>query len=450
MGNRLVWQDRYNIGVEIIDKEHRKLFSIMNRLLTFLEQEEKSQWVCQEGVKYFKGHAMKHFSEEEAYMASIDYRGFETHRRLHDDFRRKTLPALEEELKQSDYSREAVSHFLGVCAGWLIGHTLTEDRAITGKADSKWTGLLPDEQQIAMKQMIVRLISDMFQLNARVISESYGGEKFGNGIYYRLVYGAGKDKKWEIILAFEERVRINTIGRIMGGKSEKMNVMLMNATRYASRQFVDRIRHTFLSDAEQYDIMEENLLSYEQLQKVFNRQQPQFSFLFDTGEGYFAFCVIAPHLIKEQTATEIKTGNAMAEVRKYLGNQTDSVKKKILVVDDSLVVRQSMKELLDKDYDVTVADSGMGAIRCIMLNRPDLVLLDYEMPVCNGAQVLEMVRSEKELADLQVFFLTGRSDAESIRRIMRLKPAGCLLKSMRPEEIRKNVNDFFAPNSTGK
>ena len=450
MGNRLVWQDRYNIGVEIIDKEHRKLFSIMNRMLTFLEQEEKSQWVCQEGVKYFKGHAMKHFSEEEAYMASIDYRGFETHRRLHDDFRRKTLPALEEELKQSDYSREAVSHFLGVCAGWLIGHTLTEDRAITGKADSKWTGLLPDEQQIAMKQMIVRLISDMFQLNARVISESYGGEKFGNGIYYRLVYGAGKDKKWEIILAFEERVLVNTIGRIMGGKSEKMNVMLMNATRYASRQFVDRIRHMFLSDAEQYDIMEENLLSYEQLQKVFNRQQPQFSFLFDTGEGYFAFCVIAPHLIKEQTATEIKTGNAMAEVRKYLGNQTDSVKKKILVVDDSLVVRQSMKELLDKDYDVTVADSGMGAIRCIMLNRPDLVLLDYEMPVCDGAQVLEMVRSEKELADLQVFFLTGRSDAESIRKIMQLKPAGCLLKSMRPEEIRKNVSDFFVRNNAGK
>ena len=444
MGNRLVWQDRYNIGVDIIDKEHRKLFSIMNRLLTFIEDEDKSQWVCQEGVKYFKGHAMKHFSEEEAYMASIDYHGYETHRRLHDDFRRKTLPALEEELKKNDYSQESVSHFLGVCAGWLIGHTLTEDRAITGEMDSKWSCLLPDEQQIAMKQMIVRLISDMFQLEARVISESYGGEKFGSGIYYRLVYGAGKDKKWEIILAFEERVLINTIGRIMGGKSEKMNVILMNATRYAARQFVDRIRHTFLSEADQYEIMEENLLSYEQLQKVFNRQHPQFSFLFDTGEGYFAYCVIAPHLIKEHTATVIQTGNAMAEVSRYLGSQTDSTKKKVLVVDDSVVVRQSMKELLDKDYDVTVTDSGMGAIRCIMLNRPDLVLLDYEMPVCNGAQVLEMVRSEKELADLPVFFLTGRSDAESVRRILNLKPAGYLLKSMRPEEIRKNVSDFFA------
>lgn len=35
MGNQLEWQERFNIGVDVIDKEHRKLFSIMNRLLTF-------------------------------------------------------------------------------------------------------------------------------------------------------------------------------------------------------------------------------------------------------------------------------------------------------------------------------------------------------------------------------------------------------------------------------
>ena len=137
MGNQFIWQDRFNIGVEVIDREHRKLFSIMNRLMKFREQEDKSQWVCQEGVKYFKDHAMKHFAEEEVYMASIDYKGFETHRRLHDNFRQKTLPALEEELNRTNYSEDAISHFLGVCAGWLIGHTLTEDRAITGKAMSK-------------------------------------------------------------------------------------------------------------------------------------------------------------------------------------------------------------------------------------------------------------------------------------------------------------------------
>ena len=104
MGKQLVWQDRFNIGVDVIDKEHRKLFSILNRLLTNKQQDERSKWIYQEGVKYFKEHAMKHFAEEEVYMASISYAGFETHRRVHDNFRKKTLPALEKELNQAPLS----------------------------------------------------------------------------------------------------------------------------------------------------------------------------------------------------------------------------------------------------------------------------------------------------------------------------------------------------------
>lgn len=88
MSKQLIWQERYNIGVDIIDKEHKKLFGILNRLFANEDQEEKRQWVCQEGIKYFKEHAIKHFMEEETYMLSIGYAGFETHRRLHEDFRK--------------------------------------------------------------------------------------------------------------------------------------------------------------------------------------------------------------------------------------------------------------------------------------------------------------------------------------------------------------------------
>ncbi len=345
MGNQFIWQDRFNIGVEVIDREHRKLFSIMNRLMKFREQEDKSQWVCQEGVKYFKDHAMKHFAEEEVYMASIDYKGFETHRRLHDNFRQKTLPALEEELNRTNYSEDAISHFLGVCAGWLIGHTLTEDRAITGKAMSKWADLMPQEDQVAVKQTIIRLVYDLFNLNARIVSESYGGEKFGKGIYYRLVYGSNKGDRMEVYFVFEERLLINTVGKIMGASSDKLNVMLMNATRYTARQFADCVKGNFQTEA-MYEVQEENLLSYEQFQRIFERQKLQFSILFDTGEGYFAHCVVAPHLVQnnQDTETPIKTENAMAEVKKYLKGSEESrknQKRKILVVDDSDVsVRQ--------------------------------------------------------------------------------------------------------------
>ncbi len=442
MGNQFIWQDRFNIGVEVIDREHRKLFSIMNRLMKFREQEDKSQWVCQEGVKYFKDHAMKHFAEEEVYMASIDYKGFETHRRLHDNFRQKTLPALEEELNRTNYSEDAISHFLGVCAGWLIGHTLTEDRAITGKAMSKWADLMPQEDQVAVKQTIIRLVYDLFNLNARIVSESYGGEKFGKGIYYRLVYGSNKGDRMEVYFVFEERLMINTVGKIMGASSDKLNVMLMNATRYTARQFADCVKGNFQTEA-MYEVQEENLLSYEQFQRIFERQKLQFSILFDTGEGYFAHCVVAPHLVQnnQDTETPIKT-----EVKKYLKGSEESrknQKRKILVVDDSDVFRQAMKELLGSDYEVALAKSGVSAIRSLTLDRPDLVLLDYEMPVCDGYQVLGMIRSEESIADIPVIFMSGRVDKERVDKILALKPAGYLLKTLKPAEIKHSIDQFF-------
>lgn len=443
MGNQLVWQDRFEIGVDVIDREHRKLFSIMNRLLTFSEQEDKIQWVCQEGLKYFKDHAMKHFAEEEVYMASISYKGFESHRRVHDNFRRNTLPALERELKQSNYSNDAVSHFLSVCAGWLIGHTLTEDRAITGEVMSKWENLLPEEEELAVKQLITKLVKDMFQLDSRLISDRYGAERFGKGIYYRLIYKNQKGEKWEVFMVFEEKLLLETVGKMMGSISDKMNVVLMNASRYAVKQFVERILE-HLPAADGFELQDENLLSFEQFQKVFTK--PQCSLLFDTGEGYFAYCAMQPHALKKAGASLV-TENAVAEVRNYLKNnaeqQAKDNRKRLLIIDDSDTVCLAMQELFREDYNVTVAKSGMAGIRCLMLDRPDLVLLDYEMPVCDGVQVLQMIRSEEEFAKIPVFFLTGKVDKASITRVMPLRPEGYLLKSQQPADIKRNIDGYF-------
>ncbi len=446
MGKQLVWQDRFNIGIDVIDKEHKKLFSIINRMLLFKDQEDKSQWVCQEGIKYFKDHAMKHFTEEEAYMASIDYIGFETHRRLHDSFRRKTLPELEKELARTKYSIDAINHFLGVCAGWLIGHTLTEDHAIIGKGVSMWGDLLPEKQQAAMGQEIIQLVYDLFQIEAHIISDHYGGEKFGNGIYYRMVYSTQQNDNWEFFLIFEEKLILNTVGMMMGVASEEVSVMLVNATRYLAQQFVTRIREHFPS-ADLYEMKEENLLTYEQFNRIFEKEHPQCSLLFNTGgKGYFAYCVMAPHLLQKGIEGSIKAENAMVEIQKYLKKESPNNKKKILVVDDSTVVREAMKKLLSESYEVSTVSSGVSAIRSITLNRPDLVLLDYEMPVCDGSQVLGMIRAEEGFEDIPVIFLTGRGDRESIQKVMALKPNGYLLKTMKPVELKKNIDEYFQKN----
>ena len=228
----------------------------------------------------------------------------------------------------------------------------------------------------------------------------------------------------------------------MGIQTNKLDSMLINAARYTARQFVDRVRE-HLPDAELYEVKEENLLTYEQFREIFERDKMQVSLLFDTGAGYFAYCVI-----DKGVGTPLEVDNAMDEIENYLKKREEPKKQKILVVDDSMTIREGMKNLLCEDYEIAVAQSGMSALQSIILDKPDLVLLDYEMPVCDGKQVLEMIRSETQFTGLPVIFLTGRTDQESVRNVISLKPDGYLSKLLKPEDIKKKIDIFFDNRTT--
>ncbi len=465
MGNRLIWGEQYNIGVEIIDREHKKLFSILNKLFDFGHKEGKGHFACQEAIKYFKDHAIQHFADEEAYMDSINYPGLDTHRRIHKDFRDRMLPALENELEQTGFSETSIQHFLGVCAGWLIGHTLIEDHMIvSGETIKHWENLLPEEEQTVMGQTIASLLHSMFRLDSQLISNCYTGEKFGNGIYCRLVYSSDDKKKLEFLLLFEEELIGSTIGNVIETKSEVTDMMLSNVARYAAKQFAEHVKQRF-SSLEQFKITKEQLLSYEQFYKIFEKQSPQFSLLFDTGKGYFAYCMTTPENPWCMEGVSAVTKNAVDEIENHLRlsslpaeskdhappesapQKADNQKRKILVVDDSNFMRKIMTDLLGSDYEVLTADSGMSAIRSITLTTPDLVLLDYEMPVCNGNQVLEMIRTEKDFTNIPVIFLTYKVDRASVKKALSLNPDGYLSKSLPLESVKREIDHFFEKRS---
>lgn len=103
--------------------------------------------------------------------------------------------------------------------------------------------------------------------------------------------------------------------------------------------------------------------------------------------------------------------------------------------------------MLGEDYEVSESSSSITAISNIAVNRPDLILLDYEMPVCDGRQMLEMLRADPASADIPVIFLTGRGDKESIQKVVSLKPEGYLLKNMTDAQIKENIDKFFKKSS---
>ncbi len=118
-------------------------------------------------------------------------------------------------------------------------------------------------------------------------------------------------------------------------------------------------------------------------------------------------------------------------------------KKSILIVDDDPNYLGLVRDWLKDIYKVSMANSGLQAIKWLGMNKADLILMDYEMPVTSGPQVLEMLRSDDETKGIPVIFLTGKSDRDSVMSVVALKPQGYFLKNIEREELLKNLRDFF-------
>ncbi len=103
-------------------------------------------------------------------------------------------------------------------------------------------------------------------------------------------------------------------------------------------------------------------------------------------------------------------------------------KKHVLLVDDDPTLLRGLKTLLQEQYKVSMAVSGAQAMMVLGKGMPDIIFLDYEMPVCDGRQTLQMIREMEETKDVPVVFLTGVADRQHVEAILELKPAGYLLK----------------------
>jgi len=155
-------------------------------------------------------------------------------------------------------------------------------------------------------------------------------------------------------------------------------------------------------------------------------------------------CKLIPRWqLKKEFQRPIDVKEVVSDMDEYIKANGKHTRKKILVVDDSGAMLRNVKGWLEDSYQVILANSGTMAIKYISTNRPDLVLLDYEMPVINGKQVLEMIRSEAEFSSIPVMFLTSKNDKESIQQVLDLKPEGYILKTTKPEQIVQMINDFF-------
>lgn len=117
------------------------------------------------------------------------------------------------------------------------------------------------------------------------------------------------------------------------------------------------------------------------------------------------------------------------------------MRKRILVVDDDTMCLVRTRRILERIYDVLLADSGEAALDILKKESVDLILLDIEMPKMNGFKTFEQMKEYP--VEAPVIFLTASGDVDDVVSAIQLGAVSYLKKPFLPQELLKRVTKEF-------
>lgn len=119
---------------------------------------------------------------------------------------------------------------------------------------------------------------------------------------------------------------------------------------------------------------------------------------------------------------------------------------KILIADDEPAIRNPLKITLQRknQYDVETAANGIEA--CIKLGsmKPDLLVLDVNMPDMDGYEVCRVIRSDREFENIRVFIISGYPDDERLESIRQLGFSDVYVKPLNMKKLKQKIDTLFA------
>jgi CheY-like chemotaxis protein len=118
--------------------------------------------------------------------------------------------------------------------------------------------------------------------------------------------------------------------------------------------------------------------------------------------------------------------------------------QKIIAVDDHSEILNIITTKLSRNgYDVTPVNDATTAIETIRRIMPDLVLLDIMMPKITGFDLCDQIKSDPQLKDIKVVFLTAKDMDFTRKKADELKADGFIPKPFSPKELLSFINDLL-------
>ncbi len=120
-------------------------------------------------------------------------------------------------------------------------------------------------------------------------------------------------------------------------------------------------------------------------------------------------------------------------------------RKCVLAVDDAAIILSRITDALGKHYDVVTVNSGARALKYLDANKPDLILLDIRMPIRDGFEILQEIRTMEDRADIPVVMLTGLESKRYVMEGIHLGIRDYVLKPFSPDDLLERVQRILEP-----
>lgn len=118
------------------------------------------------------------------------------------------------------------------------------------------------------------------------------------------------------------------------------------------------------------------------------------------------------------------------------------MKKTVMVIDDSQVIRKTANLFLKQDYNVVLVEDGFAALSEVIKTSPDIIFVDLIMPNMTGYDFCELMKNHEDFAHIPIIILSSKDSVFDIARAKMLGADDYLTKPFQKEELHASIIKF--------
>ena len=119
-------------------------------------------------------------------------------------------------------------------------------------------------------------------------------------------------------------------------------------------------------------------------------------------------------------------------------------RSKLLIAEDDAVIAQLLKSMMESEIDIEITANGDEVISLAERSKPDLILLDDDLPGMTGLEIVEALQSSNELHSIPVIMLTGNSDPANVMRAVKAGAKDYFTKPFEPISFINHIRSLLA------